>query len=709
MPFRRLTPRATSSAPRRAAALVFWMVGILALPARPAPALPGGEPALDRVSSHLRTAHKLAQQRTPLERITAADPLLRLRDGQLEIEIRFGALLPEAVDAMRALGVRIDHLSYRYGRALAHADPALLPALAALPGVTSIHPNYGAQRNAGAVPGQGDAALHADAARAHFGVDGTGVRVGILSDSFNQRIGGVLDGSGCARRLSGSSPQTSGDLPADIVVLDNGPAHSDDEGAAMAEIVHDLAPGAALLFASAFPDEATFAEGIDALAACGADVLVDDVLFFAEPMFQDGIIAQAAQAAVDGGAAFFSAVGNQGVAGVDQVYRDAVPALDDEAQTPTGNDFHDFGGGNRFASIRVPPGCTLRLVLQWDEPFSGMLGPGASTDLDLYVFSAASPGAQLLAAGTDSQGCSASGGGPSGDPLEMAAYTNGSGTMRTVYVAVDHFCGRPEVRFRIVTLPADCANADSYAFAPDVFSAEEIYGHAAAVGVAAVAGVFYGEIDSGGTATAPAGVINVEPFSARGGALPFAFDAQGQSLSGAPVVRFKPDLAAPDGVNTTFFGRDSPYDDDTFPNFFGTSAAAPHAAAVAALLRQANRSLAPADLLDTLRRTAVDIEAPGRDVLSGDGLIDAYAALAALAAAPTPTATPSPAPTATGGSSRPCDCSGDGRVTIGELIRGVRIALGQAALTTCVAADRNGDGRVLIDELVQGVAAALGG
>ena len=51
--------------------------------------------------------------------------------------------------------------------------------------------------------------------------------------------------------------------------------------------------------------------------------------------------------------------------------------------------------------------------------------------------------------------------------------------------------------------------------------------------------------------------------------------------------REKPDLAAMDGANTTFFSADSAVDDDTFPNFFGTSAAAPHAAAIAALVLDA--------------------------------------------------------------------------------------------------------------------------
>src|SRR5215470_4137200 len=345
---------------------IILAVAVALLLSASARARPAAEPSLEVVSSHLRAARDLARQRMPLAFIAEADPLVRLRGGRLEIEISFSTLAPSVVDAISALGVLIEHVSYRYGRVLAQADTTQLAALAGLPGVTAIHPLYGAQRSAGAVPGQGDAGMHADVARARFGVDGTGVRVGILSDSFHERIGGVIDGSGCTRRLAGSSSQFTADLPPAVFVLDDGPPGSSDEGAALAEIVHDIAPGADLLFASAYPDEATFAEAIDKLVGCGADVLVDDVLFFAEPMFQDGMIAQAAQAAVDGGAEFFSATGNQGGTGVDQVYRDAVPDQNGHADPPTGNDFHDFGG-QRFAPITLAPGCTLRLVLEWDE------------------------------------------------------------------------------------------------------------------------------------------------------------------------------------------------------------------------------------------------------------------------------------------------------------------------------------------------------
>ena len=694
--------RRLRGAPDTAVATLVALAAALTL-CRTASARPSAQPELSAVSSHLRGAHALARQRMPVAQIADTDEVLRWRADKLEIELRFTQLDASTVDAIRALGADIDHVSYRYRRVLAVADPALLPMLAALPGVATIHPSYGAQRSSGAIAGQGDASIRADAARAQFGVDGSGVRVGLLSDSFAVQRRGSVTGTGCARQVTGAAGQLSGDLPSEVVLLDEGPLNSADEGEAMAEIVHDIAPGATLLFATAFSDEATFADNIDALAACGVDVLADDVLYYAEPMYQDGIIAQAAQAAVDGGAAFFSAIGNQARGGVEAAYRDAVPGTDDQASTPTGDDFHDFGGGNRFAAITVPARCGVRLVLQWDEPFSGTLGPGASSDLDLYVFSGQSPTADLLANGTDSQGCSMPDGGPGGDPLELLVYTNTGRSARTVYVAVDHFCGRPDVRFRIVSFPT-CVLSNAYTFEPDVFDAVQIYGHPAAAGVTAMAAVFYGEVDSAGAAMGAVDEINVEPFSARGGNVPIAFDAAGMPLAGGPVLRTKPELTGPDGVNTSFFGSDLTFDDDVFPNFLGTSAAAPHAAAVAALLRQAHPELAMRHLVDALRASAVDIEAPGPDALAGDGLIDALGALAALpAATASPTASPLPTPTAV---TRAGDCNGDGLVTIDELIVAVGIALGQAP-APCDADDSDGDGHVNIDDLIRAVAGAL--
>lgn len=55
------------------------------------------------------------------------------------------------------------------------------------------------------------------------------------------------------------------------------------------------------------------------------------------------------------------------------------------------------------------------------------------------------------------------------------------------------------------------------------------------------------------------------------------------------------------------------------------------------------------------------------------------------------------------------DCDGSGAVDIGELIRGVNIALGNAPLSDCPAFDTNHDGAVNVNELIQGVNSALNG
>jgi hypothetical protein len=76
-----------------------------------------------------------------------------------------------------------------------------------------------------------------------------------------------------------------------------------------------------------------------------------------------------------------------------------------------------------------------------------------------------------------------------------------------------------------------------------------------------------------------------EFFTSPGGTLPFYFDSAGNRYA-HPQIRAKPQLSSTDGGNTTFFIGDTVRDPDTQPNFFGTSAAAPHAASIAALLLQ---------------------------------------------------------------------------------------------------------------------------
>ncbi len=595
--------------------------------ANPKLAALGDKPELAKVAGHLLEAQPLAIHQAEL--LQANPPrYVTVENGLVEVEIMFHGLTSDVADSVIAAGLQRSQLFFQFGIMTGFVEPGLLGELASIPQVASIHPNYGKASRVGATTSQGDWTIKADQARAAFGVDGTGVSVGVISDSFNDTIGGSVTGFACERSVTGTTPQGSGDLPPVVKVIDPGPGGGTDEGAGMAELVTDLAPGAEILFHADGPTRATFAQGIIDLADCGADIIVDDVIYLAEPMFQDGIIAQSVQTVHDRGVAYFTSAGNNGSYGIDDFYTDIDPLAGSQASVPTGVDFHDFGGGDAFAEITVPAGGELDVVLNWNDPWSGSLGPGASSDLDLHLYAAPDVNSTLLESSANGQGCSLFGGPPGGTPLEILGYANTSNSPETVYLAVDHYCGPKTERIRVVVFD----DGPPFSFEPGVFTDSTIFGHASSPAAVTLAAVDYREIESGGTFDGEPG-INVEPFSSLGGRIPIYFDPAGNPLPGAPVNRLKPDIAGPDGTNTTFFGSGDT-EGDGFPNFYGTSAAAPHAAAVAALMLERNPARTPAATAAILENTALDIEpgAPaigpdGSDSLSGFGLIDALAAV----------------------------------------------------------------------------------
>ena len=177
---------------------------------------------------------------------------------------------------------------WRAGRAAAAARSASARAATCPTGVVS----------------EGDAQLRAATARAMSAVNGAGVKVGILSDSFNALGGAPFDVAN--GELPGAA-NPCGFRSAVQVLEDH---DGTDEGRAMAQIVHDLAPGATLAFRTAFNGQQDFANGIRALRDAGAKVIVDDVSYADEPMFQDGVIAAAIDDVEATGVAYFSSAAN---------------------------------------------------------------------------------------------------------------------------------------------------------------------------------------------------------------------------------------------------------------------------------------------------------------------------------------------------------------------------------------------------------------
>ena len=494
---------------------------------------------------------------------------------------------------------------------------AAIPAAAALTSLNFARP-AAAMTNTGMVTSQGDHAIRADAARTTFGVDGSGVTVGVLSDSFNCLGGAAAD-------------VASGDLsPVNVISEISTCSGATDEGRAMLQIVHDVAPGASLSFASAFNGQASFASNIQALAIAGAKVIVDDAIYLAEPFFQDGIIAQAVVNVVAGGSAYFSAAGN----GDRQSYQSAFRPGDSFADgaIPSGpsaphffggiaHNFNSSGGKDQFQSITIPGRATVTFILQWDSPFFSVSGaPGTQNDVDMYILN--SSATQILA-GTAFNNVG-------GDAVEIFSFTNNAMTPVTVNIMIVKFSGANPGLIKYIRMGS--ATVNEY----DTQSGT-IFGHANAAAAEAVGAVRYSNTPAFGVSPPV-----LESFSSSG-TTPILFDLSGNRLATPDARSDKPEIIAPDGVDTTFFGTDT--DGDGFPNFFGTSAAAPHAAAVAALLFQADPTATPANIYSGLERSAIDMGAPGFDNDTGFGLIQADSAIAALVGVAAAIISPTPGTT----------------------------------------------------------------
>ncbi|AWM31964.1 T9SS type A sorting domain-containing protein [Hymenobacter nivis] len=472
-----------------------------------------------------------------------------------------------------------------------------LSTLENVPSLQLIRPAYKPALNVGRTTTQGDRALRADAARSKYGLSGRGVKVGILSDSYNN-LGGAAAGV------------ASNDLPrGGVEVLEDLPGSGTDEGRGMAEIVHDVAPGAAIAFHTAFLGQADFAQGIEDLQAAGCQAIVDDAIYFDEPFFQNGIIAQAAQKVVAKGASYFSSAGNQAQQSYEAVFRNSktsVPGITGEA--------HSFAPGDVRQSITIGPGRSLSLALQWDDPaFSASGVRGAKSDMDLYLLY---NGVPVFSSIDNNIG---------GDPFEFISITNSSTAAVTVEAVIVKFDGPDPTRLKYVNF-GDRPTTIEY----DTQSST-LVGHANAPQVVAVGAAPYFNTPLF-NANTPVPVV--ESFSSLGGT-PLLFNNQGRRL-GQPLTSNKPEVTGPDGGNTTFFppfpGQD--FEGDGFPNFFGTSAAAPHVAAVAALMLEVDGDLPPRTVTKFLQQSAVDMDNPltpgfdrGFDFKTGVGFVQADAAI----------------------------------------------------------------------------------
>ena len=462
-------------------------------------------------------------------------------------------------------------------------------------------PNLVAATGQGSRSSEGDVTHLAFAARGAFHIDGTGLKIGVLSDGV--------------RNLAAS--QSAGDLGPVTVIGPASPcpaANTCDEGTAMLEIVHDLVPGAQLYFASAFVSLTSFADNIRALRAAGCDIIVDDVFYFVETPFQDGqtasvvsstnggAVIQAVKDVTADGALYFSSAGNSGNldAGTSGAWEgDFVDGGATGAPLPAGGRVHNFGGQN-FNLLTVA--STGPISLYWSDPLGG-----SANDYDLFRLNAA--GTAIAAASTNIQSGTQ-------DPIEQISQS----TANPRIVVVKKNSAQP----RFLHLNTNRGRLS-------IATAGTTHGHATVTSTG-----------SYGVAATPAGAAFPQAFTAANVVETFSSDGPRRifyrgdgtaitpgnvSSTGGQVLQ-KPDITAADGVSVTGVGG--------FPSpFFGTSAAAPHAAAIAALVKAANPSLTAAQIRTILTSTAIDIQGAGVDRDSGAGIIMARQAVGATGAAGT--------------------------------------------------------------------------
>ena len=378
-------------------------------------------------------------------------------DNQGRVELDISATVSDSLlDQLRATGARIQSSVRSAGSISVSVDIAQVQAIAALPGVTFVQPKQDAMTSqlerpvtdkvpakisnryktlpdfsaraakvksaittalsgkaqvasnaqlasnaqgdvAGTPPptgvgsrsSEGDVTHRAFSARGTFHINGTGVKIGVLSNGVT----------------SLAQSQALGDL-GPVTILP-GQAGTGDEGTAMLEIIHDLAPGAQLFYATAFTSITSFAQNIRDLRTAGCDIIVDDVFYFVETPFQDGApgptntnggaVIQAVNDVTASGALYFSSAGNSGnlndnTSGVwEGDFADGGPTA---APLAGGNRLHNFGGQN--FNVITAANTAAPISLYWADPLGG-----ATNDYDLFILNPA--GTAVAASSTNIQ------------------------------------------------------------------------------------------------------------------------------------------------------------------------------------------------------------------------------------------------------------------------------------------------------------------
>ncbi len=412
--------------------------------------------------------------------------------------------------------------------------------------------------------------------------DGGGIKVGVLSDSFDDLGGATAD-------------ESSGALPsaANVLVISDLSSGGTDEGRAMMQIVHDIAPGSSLAFYTAEGGAQAFADGILALANAGCKVICDDVSYLDEPFFGGGVIAQAIQTVEAEGVTYITSAGNN----ASNAYQ--------AAWTPTSGSFdgwfftdaQNFGGSlAQTITVTASSAEPVSLLLEWNDAYGqANFNSGQAPDIDMFVFHNGS----LIGQATNASV------GEANNPFTGYDFT-ASGTYQIVIS--DNFGPNPG-------LIKEIAFGDGLPVTISGANAGTVFGHATTPGVITVGAVSTADTPAFGFSTPVS-----ETFSSSGAGSELLYNADGTALS-SPVTISPVAVSSVDNISTTVT--------DGLGDFYGTSAASASLAGIAALVLAANPDLTPAQVEQIMEETATPMS---NSAVSGAGLVNANAAVAAAEA-----------------------------------------------------------------------------
>jgi hypothetical protein len=545
-------------------------------------------PAQQKLDSHV---HLAAQAARGVLNSSMMPSLPRMVDtlkfdtgGNVHVDIR-GTVTPALEAEIVAQGGTIESSFPNYGAIRAWIPLAAAETLAARADVAFIKPAAQAMTNTRPIDTKALVSHGADLVL-NQGVTGSGVKVGVLSDGVK----------------SLATLQAAGNLPASVTVLSGqgGPA-SGDEGTAMLEIVSDLAPGAQLYFATAFTGEAQFATNIQNLAAAGAKIIVDDVTYFDEPAFQDGIIAQAVNTVTANGVIYLSSAGNSGNLDSNTSGTWQGDFVDSGTSIPVINaqegqvvKVHAFDATHNYNQVTVA--SSRPTTLKWSDP-SG----AACNDYDLFILD--STMTTVLAFSNNFQTCTQ-------DPYEhVAAPAAGNRIVVVLYNGAARALNVVTNRGRLA-----------------INTSGATFGHnAAAAAVTVAATPAQSTIFTNGNQSP-------ETYSSDGPRKIF-YNPNGTAITpgnflfatGGGTTLSKADLTAADCGQSAVSG---------FNPFCGTSAAAPGAAAIAALVWSADPALTPSAVVNRMKSTALAAHSGFGSRTVGSGIVMANLAVQAQTPGP---------------------------------------------------------------------------